>query len=303
MSTEDRDEENVDYGPPDDDPITYDAADDSAGRGRQLLGLFTIIVVTVTGLVFATYRLGVREGGKDEPPVIVADAGPEKIEPDEPGGLEIPHQDKLVYDRVSGEESETVENLLPESEEPIEVAGLREATPGADSGDALDELIRSTAVDEDSTDSASGDTVNVADASEVISEISPSVIDTQPAPTPERVVETILDVPDEKETPEAAELPAQPASTGSVSATSGAFVVQVGSFKGAELAVAGWERLKQKNEDLMPEMRPDVKVVDLGAEKGVWYRLRIGPFADKNSAASMCNALQARNQGCFVTKP
>lgn len=61
-------------------------------------------------------------------PVIYPEEGPYKIRPENPGGMVIPHQDKLVYGRLSprSEDTETVEHLLPPPEEPMEYGGSPE---------------------------------------------------------------------------------------------------------------------------------------------------------------------------------
>ena len=56
-------------------------------------------------------------------PMISAPAGPVKLRPDKPGGMQIPNRDKLVYERIrSGKvalETELVERLLPQPEKPV----------------------------------------------------------------------------------------------------------------------------------------------------------------------------------------
>jgi cell division septation protein DedD len=48
-------------------------------------------------------------------------------------------------------------------------------------------------------------------------------------------------------------------------------------------------------------LKPTVSEVDLGS-KGVFRRLRAGPFESRAAAHSTCQALQAANQKCFVVK-
>ncbi len=135
----------ADYGPPE-DPMTYEETGDEAGRGRMVLLLAIVFVGAAAALLFVVFQQGVRTGGRNAPPVIVAEAGPEKIKPEDPGGLDVPHQDKTVYDRVSGEDPERVERLLPEPEEPVDISGLRssetanDTTAGetAEAGDAVE---------------------------------------------------------------------------------------------------------------------------------------------------------------------
>jgi hypothetical protein len=45
----------------------------------------------------------------------------------------------------------------------------------------------------------------------------------------------------------------------------------------------------------------DVKRVDLG-DKGIWYRLRVGSFADKSSADDICTKLKADGGTCFLAR-
>ncbi len=59
-------------------------------------------------------------GGRREVPLIRADEGPIKKRPEDPGGMAIPNQDKLVYEALRGiEGEERVEILLPPPEEPL----------------------------------------------------------------------------------------------------------------------------------------------------------------------------------------
>lgn len=55
-------------------------------------------------------------------PVIRAEVTPIKIKPADPGGMDIPDRDKLVYDRLNGESAgTTVERLLPPPETPLPI--------------------------------------------------------------------------------------------------------------------------------------------------------------------------------------
>ena len=42
---------------------------------------------------------------------------------------------------------------------------------------------------------------------------------------------------------------------------------------------------------------------DLGPKKGVFYRLRVGPFVNEVSARAFCKKLSKRKMGCLVIKP
>jgi len=63
-------------------------------------------------------------GGDGTPRVIMADKSPVKEVPDQPGGKQVPNQDKAVYDRVAGKSAEVVKqgSLIANAEEPVNVA-------------------------------------------------------------------------------------------------------------------------------------------------------------------------------------
>jgi cell division septation protein DedD len=84
-------------------------------------------------------------------------------------------------------------------------------------------------------------------------------------------------------------------------ATPTKYVVQVGSKKNQTEALASFADMQQKYPTLLASYRPMVQKADLGA-KGVWYRLRIGPIADKAAAAKLCTQLKSQGlPDCLVT--
>ena len=92
-----------------------------APRFRGLIaGLVTVVVLGVFagGLWFA-YQQGLRRGGGSmgaaDVPLISADERPTKVKPENPGGMEVPDRDKLIYTQ----KRPTVEHLLPPPEKPM----------------------------------------------------------------------------------------------------------------------------------------------------------------------------------------
>ena len=67
-------------------------------------------------------------------------------------------------------------------------------------------------------------------------------------------------------------------------------------------AMGEWSRLVGTNKDALGGLTPSVARVDLG-EKGVYFRLRAGPLADRAAAESLCATLSAQNVGCIVVRP
>jgi len=79
--------------------------------------------------------------------------------------------------------------------------------------------------------------------------------------------------------------------------------VQLAAARSAEAARGEWDRLRRKNLDLLGDLGLTVTKVDLGAAKGIFYRLRVGPLAGEKEARALCKALAARKVGCLVVRP
>ncbi len=107
------------YSPPPDDD--YDARE-GGRRGMVLLGVSVLVLLAAAAMAWSAYNLGLREGGRDAPPRIVADSGPFRTEPADPGGFQAPGQEIEVYDSLSGERRETAERFAPPPETPLEAA-------------------------------------------------------------------------------------------------------------------------------------------------------------------------------------
>lgn len=104
----------------------YEDFDD--GRSKTpfvIIGALLAIAIVGGGLAFA-YKRGFSGTAVDGVPVVVADAEPTKVEPREPGGMEIPHQGSLIFDRINGADVEETATMPP-------VAGAETAgqTPSA----------------------------------------------------------------------------------------------------------------------------------------------------------------------------
>ena len=83
-------------------------------------------------------------------------------------------------------------------------------------------------------------------------------------------------------------------------AARGAFLLQIGSYKSQDEAEAAWHAFQSKH-PIVGGYQSDIKQVDLG-DKGTWYRLRVGAFADKDAAMELCSKLKADGASCFMAK-
>lgn len=241
----------------------------------RMVGI-TLAVVAVLVLVWHLYDRMMLSGGRTpaQLPLIEADEGPTKQRPEDPGGLAIPNQDKLVYEALDGNSAEeTVERLLPAPEEPLPQP---ESTPEP----AVE--VEPPAPVPETAEPSSAPELPLAEISDESSEdFQAEVIPPTPAPEP---------------IPEAVPEPEPVAATGT-------YLVQIASFRKIDDADAAWRRLVKANRDLLSHYTARVERADLGAELGVFYRLRVGPMANEPAAKTLCAKLKTRNVDCLIVRP
>jgi hypothetical protein len=111
------------------EPRGQEARPRSRGLVRSLIAVL-VMGVFAGGLWFA-YMQGLRHGnlssGGAEVPLIRADERPTKVKPENPGGMEIPDRDKLIYTQKRA----AVEHLLPPPEKPMPRPTGSPPTPAA----------------------------------------------------------------------------------------------------------------------------------------------------------------------------
>ncbi len=86
-----------------------------------------------------------------------------------------------------------------------------------------------------------------------------------------------------------------------IDALSGSHVVQVGSFRTVDEAVADWKRIEGGFAALLSDKARQIERADLG-DRGVFHRLRIGPFSSADDARTHCQALKEGGQDCLVVR-
>ncbi|MFP6741226.1 MAG: SPOR domain-containing protein [Alphaproteobacteria bacterium] len=256
----------------------YEAPQTRSSVGR-MVGI-TLAVAAVLVLVWHLYDRMVLSGGGTPArlPLIEADEGPTKQRPEDPGGLVIPNQDKLVYEALDGAGAEeTVERLLPPPEEPLPQP---EPTPEP----VVD--VQPLAPVPETAEPSSVPELPPAELPDAPATVQAVVVPPPPEPPP----------PEPEPTPEAAPEPEPAAATG-------AYLVQIASFRKIDDADTAWRRMVKKHGDLLSTYTARVERADLGAELGVFYRLRLGPMADETTAKTLCAMLKARDIDCLIVRP
>ncbi len=247
-------------------------------RPATTAALALVVLAAAGGVGWLVYER-TTAGDPAAPPLIRADDGPVKIRPKDPGGMAVPDQDKLIYQTLNGGVvEETVERLLPPPEEPLpppeppETPEVVEEPPAAAEPAVQDSAIPPLPPAE------------IDQPAEV-----PAVVEA-PSPAPEPVVEAPKEAPKE---------PAAPTPT----AADGPYMVQLASFRSIDDADTAWRRAVKKNGDLLSPHTARVERADLGGELGIYYRLRLGPFVNREEAKSLCAKLKSRSVDCIVVRP
>ncbi len=250
-----------------------------AQRARTPLKPLLIGTTCVALLVFAALawygysKVAVTktEGGL---PVVEADSSMSKTKPTDPGGMDIPHQDTLVYNRMDkNAKAEDVEQLLPTPEKPVEIT---EDAPAAAPPQTAE-----TATPAETTPAADAKPPVTAAETPVA---KPAPVTPTPAPT----------------TTAADQKPVAPVTEMATAGGDAAFNIQLAAVKEQDKASAEWKKMQSKNGDVLGTLNPQYVKADVG-DKGTFFRVQAGPMT-RAAAAAVCDKLKTRQQPCMVVK-
>lgn len=78
------------------------------------------------------------------------------------------------------------------------------------------------------------------------------------------------------------------------------YSVQILSSKNQKAVDAARLKLISAQKDLLSAQNTRTVQADLGPEKGIYYRLRVGPYPERNAANQLCSTLKQRQVECFI---
>jgi cell division protein FtsN len=296
-----------------DDVRVYDGAedeDDEEGSRLPILIVMALLVLAAFGgVVWLAYERGVASG-RTEPRIITAEQGPVKVAPPASANAsDNPYKGLKIYEQPapSDEEAGTAAtNTTSASTAPpaLKPATTMAAAPAA----AMAALPTATAPKPAAAKPAP---VQMATASSPAPTAAKPVPVTTAKPVAPATAKPVPPVDLRVATasnassaaPPAQAKPTAPAASDASTnpAPAGAYLLQIGAYKSQEEADSSWKAFAAKHAALLAGFSPNVKQVDL-ADKGTWYRLRIGAFADKDAASALCERLKADGGNCFLAK-
>jgi cell division protein FtsN len=279
------------YEPKSDDVRVFDEdeqeIDEEGSRLPLLIVIALLVLAAFGGVVWLAYSQGVQRGRADAPRMIVAAPGP--VKEAAAGSTDTPHALKIYQQPAPTEDDLADSDSVPPP--PTEVAKSTPAPMTAKPEAKPAKPAETPKATEVAKTPAAKRVEKPVVAAAKPAPTKPSPAEARPAAS--KVVETAA-LPPPAGAPTAAKSVAAAASAG------GAYVLQIGAYKSQADADAAWKTFASKH-PMAGGYSEDVRKADLG-EKGTWYRLRMGSFADKAAATSFCEKLKSDGGNCLVAK-
>ena len=302
-----------------------DYVEPRGGGSKKLMAAVLVGAVVTGGGLAYLYKSQAGQVDSGEPPIMVADPRPIKEQPADPGGRQFSGGSKLIYDRLDGSAG---------PEEPTRLANNREENDKGSSGivttagggGTLEERIQNALQNAKKQDDAPATTsANTASTFDTPRPVRTETI--RPDGTVDSARPQRRQAPAEadtalasgaprgaaaREAPPAAAEPqprrqqqlalATPAPATITTGGEAGMFVQIAARNDQAAAMAAFADLQQKYAGVLGSHSPSVRKVDLG-DKGVWFRLLVGPMANKAEADKLCEDLKtAGMKGCFSRK-
>ena len=289
---------------PSDEVKVYDGSEeeeDVEGSRLPLLIVLALLVLAMFGgVVWLAYTQGVARG-RGETPVLAAAGGPERVAPQDPSGGNVPYQGFKIYEQPAPPD-DSAEAAAPAA--PAPAAPQAQPAPPAKAAAPASEVKTPPPA---KTVAALIQQANSEPAKPVAK--PPAAKPAAPPPAPAasatgapRQLGAPVAAAAKPAAPAAAAKPAAPVATAAKPATpaaAGGFVLQIGAYKSQADAATAWKTYQSKHAALLAGYSDNVQQVDLG-EKGTWYRLRVGGFADREVATALCDRLKADGGACIL---
>jgi cell division septation protein DedD len=310
------------YEPPYDDALLYDTdLEPERPRSRPIVVLLGIVVLAAfAGVVWVAYNQGVKQG-QSGLPVLTADAGPTRIVPDAAtASPAIDPAPAKSYDRLMSSEPDGDQvNMLPKPEQPkttpspqeLAVAPTTEEATGGKFGINASDFDAPVDPGMDTTVGAIGtapasreDITSALPARDTAAKPAPNALAPAKPIAPKEIAPPPAPIQPATPKPVATPAPAplttaQPEAVAETTDQPAGVAIQLGSFPNSALAASAWSKIMSSNQALLADYKPAFAKAEIPG-KGTWFRLRVGGFADKAAAKSVCDQLQATGQACII---
>ena len=286
----------------DDQEESSDDSEEWVERPSPFKFIVALIGLTVmVAILWFGYRW-LSQPNAEGPVLIEAEPGPFKVKPENPGGAEIPYQDKLIYGRITPGTEAPVERLLPPPEQPMAppVADPSQQQPYPQQGYQTSgvPVPPQPAYPQPVPGQANQGQVN--QGQQAYYPPAPDAAVPQPqggqpypgqmqqpgyapqSPQPRAVAPVVPEAPAEV-------APSKPAPAAKIIPGAG-FYIQLGTLPTEAAAKDELKRLRKKHRAELADYEDRTEVFETDDGKKI-YRALIGPFQKRNAALSKCNRL------------
>lgn len=225
-----------------------------------------------------------QNNNPEDVPVITRPQGIVKMQPSDPGDVELASQERTVYEII---EKKTV------AEEPAQVIAPVEQPNAEAIGKLVEETVLTVTEETPQANTAESLTQAVPAAPSAADKTLPVSEEKTTVPTVKTA--EIKELPAVKAEPEKAKTADKPAVI-----KSGSWQIQLMSSPNKAAVEKSWLTMSKKY-SVLKDLPHEIESADLGA-KGTFYRLKAGSFADKSEAAALCNAIKTAGGSCFTAK-
>ncbi len=232
-----------------------------------------------------------QNAAPEDVPVITRPQTPVKIQPSDPGDVELASQERTVYDIIEKKtETQEQDQVVVATEQPDGNAIEKLAEAVADSDNAISQKdVESLTQNVKKT--AQPVVIEKNIPSEPVAEVKQ-----QEEPAAANPAEVKNETPKAESKPEVKEEPKKTIAA----AQKGNWQVQLMSSPNRAAVEKSWLMMSRKYK-VLKNLPHEIESADLGA-KGTFYRLKAGAFSSKAEAAAACSQIKSAGGSCFTAK-
>lgn len=232
-----------------------------------------------------------QNAAPEDVPVITRPQTPVKIQPSDPGDVELASQERTVYDIIEKKtETQEQDQVVVATEQPDGNAIEKLAEAVADSDNAISQK------DVESLTQNVKKTAQPVVIEKNISSEPVAEVKQQEEPAAAKPAEVKNETPKAESKPEVKEEPKKTIAA----AQKGNWQVQLMSSPNKAAVEKSWLTMSKKYE-VLKNLPHEIESADLGA-KGTFYRLKAGAFSSKAEAAAACSQIKSAGGSCFTAK-
>ena len=280
------------------------------------IGIGVLIGVLLAVLISVFLFDNDNDNEKTAEPIVVQESKrPVKERPTTPGGMEIPDQDKTIYQKMRSDKIDTNVNIVPISEEqPVqpqirtkeggilgmpqnaptsqerewEVLNLKEKTTERKAAEQNTQEVIEQKTETVIKEVVAQEKAVAAPVIEKAKEVEPIEIKVQETPKVEAV----------KKAPVSQTTTKKQATT--KTAATNVWHVQLSSLTSKAAAQKELPKILKAHSSLLSGLPNQIKEVNVKGK--VFYRLMVGEFKNKSDAQNLCSKLKKQKQDCTITK-